>query len=258
MTEQYKNDRSLKQGERTWNFNLYAEKQCNSPDVFPKGSMLFLDQPSHFFFKTSICPCSTSEKWRCLHSSVYLSWPVTVFPNFSEGGSKMSRMEKWSVLQCCPLSLYLCSGLTSFPCTYSFCFCDVNRVSSTLLQRSFTSLLCLPEYSKPCSKSRIETESPFGEVFNGRWCNIKWQKGLWYSCHSKPLLPLGNLDLEFNVNFSMVRYHVIKSLSEDKHLTSFVLTVSLPKLMYRWSPIKSFLFLFKFLREHFLYSANFL
>lgn len=132
--------------------------------------MLFLDQPSHFFFfffkhPSVLAPHQRNED---VFTALYLSWPVVVFPSFSEGGSKMSRMEKWNVLQCCPLSLYLCSGLTSFPCTYSFCFCDMDRVSSTLLQRSFTSLLCLPEYSKPCSKSRIETKSPFGEVFNGR------------------------------------------------------------------------------------------
>jgi hypothetical protein len=68
---------------------FYAAKQCSSPDVFSKGSMLFPDQPRHIVFYIHLSlfhirGMKISTNW-------HQSWPVSVFCKMS-----MTELGLWS------------------------------------------------------------------------------------------------------------------------------------------------------------------
>ena len=86
---------------------------------------------------------------------------------------------------------------------------------------------------------------------------------LWYSCCSQPVFPLRNLDLGFYIRFSGGKsmWIKIKIFLKKRIVTSFALTLNLPKLKYGWLPSRSFVCSFSLwdlsLREHlFFYSGS--
>lgn len=69
---------------------FYSPKQCNNPDVFPKGTMLFPDQPRHIFYiHLSLFHMRNEDVFTDLH----LSCPISVFQCCPECGNKKSRMD---------------------------------------------------------------------------------------------------------------------------------------------------------------------
>lgn len=88
---------------------FFSPKQCNSPDVFPKGSMLFPDQPRHILYiHLSLFHMRNEDVFTDLH----LSFPISVFQCFPEGGNKKFKID----LDLCQVEL---SPLFSFVAHFS-------------------------------------------------------------------------------------------------------------------------------------------
>lgn len=73
---------------------FYSPKQCNSPDVFPKGTVLFPDQPRHILYiHLSLFHMRDEDVFTDLN----LSCPISVSQFYPEGGNKKSRDGPWPV-----------------------------------------------------------------------------------------------------------------------------------------------------------------
>lgn len=79
-------------------FAFCSAKQCNSPDVFPKDSMLFPDQPRHIL---CIHLCLLHVRNEDVVTDLHLPCSISIFPGCPEGGNKKSRMDldlcKWGI-----------------------------------------------------------------------------------------------------------------------------------------------------------------
>lgn len=67
---------------------FYSPKQCNSPDVFPKGTVLFPDQPRHILYIHLPLFHMRDED---VFTDLNMSCSISVSQFYPEGGNKKSR-----------------------------------------------------------------------------------------------------------------------------------------------------------------------
>lgn len=99
---------------------FYSAKHCNCPDVSPKDSMFFPDQPRHILY---IHLCLVHIWNGAVFPDLHLPWPTSVFLCCLDEGDKKSVVDLdlcqvehfFSVLICCPPSIHLHSVLKASP-----------------------------------------------------------------------------------------------------------------------------------------------
>lgn len=90
---------------------FYSAKHCNCPDVFPKDSMFFPDQPRHILY---IHLFLFHVRSGAVFPDLHLSWPTSVFLCCPEDGDEKSTVD----LDLCQVVCFFSVLIFCYPCIH--------------------------------------------------------------------------------------------------------------------------------------------